>query len=312
MMTLTTIAALPLLCPLALQEPAPSPQDDGAPATAPELVPGRIPAETSAEARALWQTLIDAMLGAQETRRPLSSFDLTFDVRSQRGGSHDLNGARFLYRAPNWVSSQLSKTNRLVRGPEGDFLIGREDVIELRGRDAREDRQQLDDTVNIAHNFTALTDPARLRLAKLELCSAPESIPEELRELAGALRWIEAESPDFRLYRTDSSVRRRRSDDESLFRATIGLDPKRALPTLVVIAEISGRRNDASSALLVRFDRYGELDGYQVPHYLATHPLDPKTFARTFRPRPELQLWLGKNGRLNPELEPALFSPPPQ
>jgi len=276
-----------------------------------KIEPGQLPADASPEARALWNTLVDAMLGSSETRQPpLRSFDLRFNMLVQRKGSHEVDKARFLFRAPNWVSSELSKTNRLVRGPQGDFLIGADDVVELVGRDTAEDRRQLDDTVSIAHNFTALTDPSRLRLKTLELASMPTTLPPDLRELGGTLRWLEAESPDFRLYRTERSSRRRRGREEPVYRAVLGLDPRHGTPRLVVIAELLGRRGDPGSALLVQFDDFKDLDGYQVPHYVATRSLDPQSVPLAFGRRDELRLWLFDEGRLNPVLEPERFSPP--
>ena len=307
-MNLSTIVALPLLWPFVPQETLELLDDDKVAAA--ELQPGQIPEGTSEEAAALWTTMVDAMLGESEARQPVHSFDLRFDMRARRGGSHDVNGARILYKSPNWISSALSKTNRLVRGPEGDFLIGKEEVIELIGRDAKEDRALLNDTVNIAHNFAVLTEPSRLRIQKLAVAKMPTTLPANLQKVGEPLRWLEAESPDFRLYRTKTQGRRRRSDPEPVYRAVFGIDPKRSTPTLVVIAELQGQRNDLGSALLVRFDRFGRVDGYQVPHYVATRSLDPRSLPLAFGRQDDLELWLAKDGRLNVDLGPELFSPP--
>ena len=308
-MKFSTLVALPLLWPLVPQETLE--HIDGGPAQAAALQPGQIPEDTTPEARALWTKMVDAMLGESETRQPVTSFDLRFDMITRRGGSHDVS-ARILYRSPDWISSALSETNRLVRGPEGDFLIGKEDVIELIGRDAQEDRALLNDTINIAHNFAVLTEPSRLRMQKLALAKMPTTLPANLRKDGEALRWLEAESPDFRLYRTKTQTRRRRSETERVYRAVFGIDPERSTPTIVVIAELQGKRNDLGSALLVRFDRFGGVDGYQVPHYVATRSLDPRSLPLAFGRQDDLELWLAQNGRLNIELGPELFTPPPR
>lgn len=268
----------------------------------PQLVPGVLPAGTSEQARALWQALCSATLVPGVERAPVQSFDLTFDLRANVQGSHDVNQARFLFKAPGYVSSQLSPTNHLMRGPRGDWLVAKDQAVQIQGREMSEDRRQLDDTLSIAHNFVKLTDPRRMRIAALSTAEAPSGLPEdaELTALAAQLQWLEVESPDLRLFR-DGSTQRAGWAGEPSYRGLIGLDPKTRLPQLVLINEAS-RKRDLSQAMLVAFRGYRPRNGYLVPHQIRTYRLDPQARVQRFSKRPELDMWLFSNrGSLNPE-----------
>ncbi len=274
-----------------------------------ELEPGVLPGEATPEACALFQALCAAPLAPGAERRPVQSFDLVFDLRVRAEGSHDVDQARFLFYAPeNWISSQLSPSNRLMRGPAGDWLVAKDRTVELKGRELAEDRRQLDDSLTIAHNFVKLTDPERLRIAALALAGTPPGLPIELLPVAAELDWLVIESPDLRLFR-EGAVRRSNWDPETNYRALLGLDPATRLPTLVLIDE-ARQKQDLTRAQLVWFSKYLERDGYLIPHLIRTYRIDPQARDR-FAKDPELRMDLFRQrGSLNPaDLGPRDFVP---
>lgn len=287
------------------QEPAPA--DVSAVASA-GLAPGALPDDVTPEARAAW-TALERALAPRGGGAAVRAFDLTFEGRAWASHvqSNDFDGARYRFLAPDWVRTTLRSGREQLRGPQGDFLLDGREVVPLIGRDHKEDRKQLDQTVGVARNFCALTDASRLRVASLvRLEGPPATVPEPLREAAARLVWLELTSPDFRVWREGAPI-----PSDALFRVQLGLDPAEApvgdhtathLPRLVTIAEDVEPAARAESAMLLELTQFRELDGFRVPHELRVHPPVPEQDPWRFRDRPSLELWLLPDGRLRPEL----------
>jgi hypothetical protein len=91
----------------------------------------------------------------------------------------------------------------LLRGPEGSFLIDGTEVVNLRGREGKDDRRRLEEWISIARNFLALAQPERVRLVELRELLHDEVVPfliPSLATRASELDWLEVRSPDFHLY----------------------------------------------------------------------------------------------------------------
>lgn len=294
MSALTMLIALaPLLFPIA------TPQGSGEVRSAPAPLPspGELPAGASELARSRWQALVGAALGAGGGR--VSSFDLNFDVSVYpKEGQSNESSARYFYMEPGWVRMVLRSGRERMRGPRGDYLVSREGVTPLRGRDYAEDKRELDETVALARTFVGLSDPGQLRLVSLETSDAPAGmLPEELRKGLDGLEWITVQSPDFRgPVQGDKEPR--------LDRIEIGLDAKTKLPTLALVRDA----RNPHGALLVRLSGYLELDGYRVPGQVRAWRIDPESRPLRFAAKQAVDMWLIE-GDLSPELTPADFEP---
>jgi hypothetical protein len=194
-----------------------------------------------------------------------------------------------------------------MRGRKGDFLVDKQGVYSLKAREYKEDERELSETLAVAKLFVGLTEPSRLRLASLELLSAPPAgLPESQRQRAAELEWIALTSPDF--------LARASDDQETLVRVEIGLDRAQHLPVLAIVADPAR----PESAVLAELEKYQLLDGYRVPWEVTTWrvaPAQPGEPARSagsrlpFSPRAAVKLWL-IDGSLRAKLEPKDFEPP--
>lgn len=313
--TIALLVAAQLSCaaPLAAQDEAPPPalpvDEKPEEKKEPELQPGVLPEGTTAKARELWKALCDATLVRGMERKPVDSFRLTFDLRVSRGerDSHDLNGASFSFFAPaGFVRYSLGSGRENLRGPDGDFSIGKDGkTIKLEGRDFKEDRKQTDEYVRIARNFVALTDPSALRIAKLnDQAKAPNGLPSQLVKRASQLTWLEVVSPDFHLTKdkqTGKPVKRR------MFRVLLGLDPATKRIDLAELREVG---STSTAPILIRFEDFRALDGYQVPHQLKFFELSPTSRPRVYREIPSSDFVLHRKVcTLAAKLKPADFRP---
>lgn len=298
---------------LALQNPPPAPpplpgekKESAAPIAAPqapELVPGAIPASAGAEERARWQELCRAALVPGATRTPISAFDLWLDVQIRSSATQTNEGykLRYRYQAPGFVRAMTEHGYELVRGPKGDFNLDpkRNETLPLPvGREGAEDRRQIAEILDLAQNFSALSDPGALRIAELRTATVDALLlPEELRKGADGLAWLELLTPDFRLPK---------GKEKGLVRVKLGLRRGKPLPELCIV---SGSAADgAASTTLIRVPEYRAQAGLQVPWHLAIHALDDS--GKSFQPKPALEIWLMNESNLHPSFAPETFVPP--
>ena len=293
---------------LALSGPSQAP--DPAPAPAPplsaarsELVPGELPASATPEARALWAALLSAT--ASKGQGGVRAFDMEFDANARRDQQSNQFSARYRYLEDGgrpYVRVTMTQSQReRLRGPSGDFLLQKgQPPLRIEGRELKEDKRELDETVGIARTFAGLSDPRKLRIARLELASAaPPQLPAELAKSAAALRWIELSSPDFQ----------RGQADGALYRVHLGLDPKTSLPALAIVAREQGPAIELETAQLVELGSFAEVDGYKIPKRVRTFQPDVSQAPWVFASTPSLVLYF-KSGTLKPQLKREDFLPP--
>ena len=282
------------------------------------LVPGELPADTSAELREQWRRVVTSM--RTEGVPPVSAFKLVFDLRwkPSEQQSNDLTEAAFTYLVPGFVRATLQSSRSLVRGPEGDFLIDGDEVVRLEGRELAEDKRQLDDIVNIARNFLSITDPSALRIARLEACGAPTSLPPKWRKDGEGLGWLRLESPDFHTQTRAADLDPRRgagaAQTPSMYRVRAGYAPDTGRLALVEISRLHRFGEGSDPPVLFKIEEYFERDGFHLPRHVALYELDeaaqePDGFV--FRSEPTSDLWLyADQVKLRAELTPADFLPP--
>ena len=303
-----SLALAALLC---VQNPPAPPtpgekKDTPAPAAqpaAPQLVPGAIPAGAGAEERARWQDLCRAALVPGATRTPIQAFDLWLDVRfnSSATQTNEVFKLRYRYLAPDFLRAMTEHGYELVRGPKGDFNFDpkRAETLPLPvGREGAEDRRQLAEILDLARNFTALSDPAALRIAELHLAKVDaQLLPESLRKGAEGLVWLELLTPDFRLPKSEKG---------GLVRVQLGLRAGKSLPELCIVSAADAKA--AAGTTLIRVPEYSAQAGLMVPWSLAVHALDEA--GHSFQPKPTLEVWLKNESNLHPSLAAEAFQPP--
>ena len=320
-------AILGLLCLQTPAAPVPAPQV----AVPASIEPGVLPTETSPAAREAWAALVLALkpeVPQGQTPAAVVAFDLAIETRVvtvMEGGSKQRNDVKLRYRylGPGFVRTTLSDTGvERMRGPDGDWLwdAKKGDLIQLSGREYAQDRRELSQTLSISRNYIALCDPARLRIARLELLAmAPAGLPQldakaakgSAIPLASTLQWLSITSPDFQV------VEPVKSDQVPMFKAQIGLDPKTKLPLLATIwQEERADVRIAETAILVDLkgaSNYGRIDGRLVPTFFSVH--DPKLPSSpfTFQANPRVDVVVNTgSSRLSPKLTAADFRPPPK
>lgn len=292
------LALLAAAAPAAAQTPA----TEAPRPAAGELVPGVLPEGASPGARAAWQELTAATAGAREGG--VRAFDLEFDATArQERQSNDFRARyRFLEEGPRaFVRITMSQSGReRLRGPEGDFLLQQgQPPLRIEGRELREDKRELDEAVGIARTFAGLSDPRRLRIARLELLAAPpRELPSNLAKLAAGLRWLELSTPDFR----------RGASDGALYRVRLGLEPKTHLPVLAMVAREQGPALELETAQLLQLGDFQEVDGFKIPREVRSFQPDMEQVPRVFSSRSSLELYFLK-GTLRPALTSADFVP---
>ncbi len=278
-----------------------------APAQKP-LVPGALPENTGAEERVLWQALCAGALAKGATRTPISAFDLWLDVtiNSSANQTNEATTLRYRYQAPDKLRAMTEHGYELVRGPKGDLLIDpkrnqKGEALAV-GREGDEDRRTLEEILDLARNFVALSDPGALRIAEMKLGRVEATLlPEELRASAGELKWLEIRTPDFRLPRTSTQTA---SAPGGLVRVRLGLRKDKPLPELCIV---SGEQPGAQLSTLIRVPEYREKQGLMVPWQLRIHGLDES--GASFQPKPALVIYLKKDSDLHPSFAPDTFAP---
>lgn len=286
--------------------------------------PGKLPQSTTPAARERWEGIVRASLDPKVERKPVTAFDLRLEVRRQANGqSNDLRGARYQFLAPGYLRTDTGHGNVHLRGPKGSFLIdssqqGKIDRIPLDvGRGNAEDRRQLEEELAIARNFVGLTDPRSLRVLRLvESAAAPAALPDAVKGFATKLAWLEIESPDLFTGRSAEPGRGPRTA-----RIDLGVDPKTQLVGLVLVDDAALPAGVHESTVLLKFDMYELIDGFQVPHHISIYMPDvpaadapaPKS-PLALRGKPALEMGLMPGSTLRASLKPEDFwpdAPPP-
>ncbi len=298
-------------------DPLPLLASDGEP-----VVAGRIPEKTSEEAQKLWHAFGAAQSPSSGQRTPIAGFRLGFDLRLREKEQSNDGKAYFAFidtpTSPGWISCQMAASGRtLLHGPDGPFLIDGTETVSLRGREGKDDRRRIEEWISIARNFLALAQPERVRL--VELRALPDTEPfvwpsEQLRALARDLDWLEVRSPDFHLY----SSSQENASRVPVFRARLGLrredpntEPKEAGQLrLAILHEEREGRIDPASLQVIEVRKQTELGGYRLPSELAVWRASESPPFGTMAPRPYVELWLQKDGQIDPVFGPDDFRPP--
>jgi len=290
-----------------------------------EAEPGRIPNGTTKRAAELWTRA----LAATSAGRPLTAFDLDFQVLIRRDdGTNDFDARYVYWDTPqgDYLRCEIGRTKRVqLRGPQGDFLIETKDGtinrVSLAGRENAESRRELDEWIAIARNFVALTQPDTVRLVRLQerpidaqskqagnalqfTTGAALPLPTAaLAKRARELDWIEVHSPDFRLYQSVTTGKQ-----QPIYRALFGLDRETGAIELTALNEDDDGTIVLESAILVQIPNWKKLNGFGVPEQLMIYEVDPRQSPWGFKQRAVIDLWL-KQGELNPQLTDADFTP---
>ncbi len=285
---------LPLLLALLLQDPQSPPE----PAARPTI---------DATAKASW----DALAKATFAEEPVTAFDLHFHlrVRPDEIQSNDLT-AHYRFLSPGFVRATLESGREHLRGPKGDYLIDGDESFKLVGREAAEDKKQIDESVGVARNFLALTDPARLKPSSVLPGASPEGLlPLMLHERAHALNWINITTNGFHLL---SSTKELPLGARRTQRALLGISTETNTLDLAVVLEetfgADGVRLQAPQHILLDLRATTALDGFQVPRHLRVHQLTPGQSKTKFRDKPTFELWL-RGGTLRPVFNADAFLP---
>lgn len=272
-----------------------------------QLVPGVLPENTGPAERALWQSLCAGALAKGATRTPITAFDLWLDVtiNSSSNQTNEATTLRYRYQAPDKLRAMTEHGYELVRGPKGDLMIdpkrNEKGTLPV-GREGDEDRRTLEEILDLARNFVALSDPGALRIAELKLGRVDAALlPEELRAGAGELEWLEIRTPDFRLPRASTPSA---GASGGLVRVRLGLRKGKPLPELCIVA---GEQPGARLSTLIRVPEYREKQGLMVPWQLRIHALEEN--GASFQAKPALVVWLKKDSDLHPSFAPETFAP---
>lgn len=228
-------------------------------------------APTEDPAQAAFQRLCAA--SGPAARAPLTAFRLVAEARTRSGVQTNDLEIDYRYLAPDCIRFRLPSKNETGRfGPDEKqyWLKSAKDTVVLAGREYKEDRRQVDDMLALAKNYSALSNPAALKLEALELlAAAPADLGEAGAKKTRKLAWLALESPDFAL------VRREGLTPKGIYRVELGLD-MHSLPAVVVIRA----KSDAAVApLLVYLSDYQEKDGFKLPMQLHVHVKDGPAFA---------------------------------
>jgi len=270
-----------------------------------------IPAEQGGEKvadspRATWESLAKATLAEE----PVKAFDLAFHLRVRPDDiqTNDL-AARYRFLSPGYVRATLESGREHLRGPDGDFLIDGEEALKLVGREAAEDKKQLDEAVGVAKNFMALTDIARLKPKEVSAAAPPmHLIPKELQERAASLRWISIRTDGFQLLSSTPLPEGARREQSAL----LGLHHRDPVLSLAMIIEdtlgADGLPLSQPQLVLLDLRKATALDGFKVPHHLRVHGLELRGGERRFRSKPAYELWL-RGGTLRPTFADESFKP---
>jgi hypothetical protein len=297
------------------------PAAGAASAAASALKPGVLPSDTEPKARDTWERTCRARLVdvASAPPPPVRAFDLQIDVR-HRTAQNQTNDSpaplRIRFLSPNYLSITSAAGRQLVRGPRGDQLSDptRHETIALTpsSREDAQDLRQLDETVGIAQNFVALTDPSALRIASLKLApAAPAALPPAVMKRVSDLElaWLELRTPDFHLVgaqpRTDPVTG---APASMLVRVWLATNAKSGTVELALVDANSATAALSSSAVLLDLRNYAPIDGYSMPQTIHVYDIDSSRFPPAFNAEPGTQLGVHtKTASLRAVLQPADF-----
>jgi hypothetical protein len=305
-------------------------------AAASALKPGVLPSDTDPKAQAAWERTCRGRLvdGGAAPPLPVHAFDLQIDVR-HRSAQNQTNDStaplRLRYLSPRFLRMTTSAGRELLRGQGGDYLLDptRHETIALTptSRENTQDLRQLDETVGIAQNFVALTDPSALRIASLRLApTAPATLPPSVAKRVSEfeLAWLELRTPDFHLVgaqpRTDSIAPPPGASapgsivpppgTPSLVRVWLGTNAKTGAVELALVDASSATSTLSSAAVLLDLRNYAPIDGYSMPQTIHVYDVDSSRFPPAFAAEPGTQLGVhAKSASLHPALQPADFEP---
>jgi hypothetical protein len=254
------------------------------------------------EARALWERVCAASGEAQ--REELRAFHLTADVLTRQGvQTNEATHIDYRYLAPDCIRFALpskNETGRFGPAPEQYWTRTSEGVVVLTGREYAQDRKSVDDALTLARNYVALSNPARLRILKVELlAAAPTGLGKELVSRTRKLRWLALESPDFALLRGELA-----REAPAVYRVELGLRED-FLPAIAIVRE---RGNPGADPLLVEFSQYQEKDGFKLPFQLRVHGIDRTQAPASFAERAAQEVYVTA-AALRPSLTVEDFKP---
>ncbi|MFT7487105.1 MAG: hypothetical protein ACI9F9_002964, partial [Candidatus Paceibacteria bacterium] len=210
-----------------------------------------------------------------------------------------------------FVRAHLETGRELLRGPKGDFLIDKAEVIALSGREGVEDIKQLDQMVSIAGSFVGLTDPRTLRLIDLQLIQGPElALPARIKpeELEGLI-WIRIKSPDFSLFNGRTADKTK----PAIVQADLGIHGDSKSIRFAVLREEADPGMVPPGALFVHMANHLQRGHLFVPHVIKIFELDAALRPPAFHKKPTSELYLKRNrGSFGADLNPSDFMPPGQ
>jgi hypothetical protein len=292
----------------------------GAPTADPRisaLVAGVIPTDTVPAAREAWEKTTRGRLSAQASGpvQRVSAFDLSIEVR-HRSAENQTNDSpealRLRFRSPGFVRITTANKRELVRGLKGDYLLDpeRHEVSPLTAsRENAQDIRQLDESVGVAQNFIALSDPSSLRIASLKLLpGAPPGLPAKVVERLAAMsiQWVELRTPYFHLITPNGKA----SPLPSLVRVQIAADAKTGEVELALV-DVDSSTVLSAAAVLIELAKYAAIDGFQMPQHVKVYDIDPLSAPRAFRAEVTTELGVvTKSATLRAVLNPEDFSPP--
>jgi hypothetical protein len=290
-------------------------------AAASALKPGALPSDTEPKAREAWERTCRARLvdGGATAPPPVNAFDLQIDVR-HRTAQNQTNDSpaplRIQFLGPSFLCITSSAGRQLVREPRGDHLVDptRHETILLTptSRENDQDRKQLDETMGIARNFVALTDPSALRIASLKLApSAPATLPPAVVKRVSELElaWLELRTPDFHLVGAQPKIDPI-TGAPALVRVWLATNAKTGAVELALVDASSATATLSSSAVLLDLRNYAPIDGYSMPQTIHVYDTDSSRFPPAFNSEPSTQLGVHtKSASLRAALQPADFVP---
>ena len=296
------------VAPSLLQQETPSQEEEATPEAA-EVTTAQALAEATRGAQLTWEAMCKASLGDSA---PITAFHIEAKAKSRDKDQRNEGEVAYSFMAPHCVRFKISKTTEMGRSgrKKADYWMrDKDEVITLKSKDYKADRESIRDMAILAQNYIALSNPKRLRLQKLE---ALHRAPREARQAVGRhvkdLSWLSITSPDFALLgREDDPF----ATEETLYRVDFGLRPQEhefAWTPEVVIVRTLPKAGETEESLLLRLFEYKEKDGFRIPHQIAVHHRDYSRMGHPFKLDPTQEIWI-KDVDLRAEFQVADFRP---